>query len=212
MRVFILCTGRTGSSAFIKALQHCQNYSAGHESQTERLSSDRLEYPAMHIEADNRLSWQLALLYEKYGEDALYVHLTRNKEHVSSSLRSRFYQPHSIMDAFASGILKHTSGLLGQEERSFVSDYYVDCINSNIALFIKDRQNNMNIDMDHIERDFPVFWKRIDAVGSLDDAMEEFKAKHNRTSKRKLNLWMHVRSLISYEWKHFAMWLGLIKK
>ncbi len=56
MDVFVLCTGRCGSTTFIKACAHITNYTAAHESRTGLLGSDRLDYPGKHIEADNRLS------------------------------------------------------------------------------------------------------------------------------------------------------------
>ncbi|NND77496.1 MAG: hypothetical protein HKN39_04885 [Flavobacteriales bacterium] len=211
MRVFILCTGRTGSAAIIRALGHCTNYSAGHESQTTQLNANRLNYADDHIEADNRLSWQLALLYAQYGDEAFYVHLTRNKEKVVNSFANRFYQPASIMDAYSSGVMKRPSGLLNKEQRHFVTNDYVENVNANIAYFLKDRPNAMTIDLDQIDSDFPVFWEKIKAQGNLDAALAEFRSRHNKTGKRKLNFLLHMKSTIAYEWKHFAMWLGLIK-
>ena len=32
MRVFVLCTGRSGSTTFVRACQHIDNYTASHES------------------------------------------------------------------------------------------------------------------------------------------------------------------------------------
>jgi hypothetical protein len=60
--IFLLCTGRCGSSTFIKAASHIINYSAGHETQTQHLGQKRFDYANHHIEADNRLSWLLGRL------------------------------------------------------------------------------------------------------------------------------------------------------
>ena len=54
MRVFILCTGRTGSTTIIKAARHIKNYTADHESLARKFGEDRFKYPDNHIEADNQ--------------------------------------------------------------------------------------------------------------------------------------------------------------
>jgi len=68
MRVFILCTGRTGSTSIIEACKHISNYTADHESLAKVFGNQRLDYPDYHIEADNRLSWHLGALNKKYGD------------------------------------------------------------------------------------------------------------------------------------------------
>ncbi len=88
--VFILCTGRCGSSTFIRACKHITNYTASHESRISKGGYNRLQYPAHHIEADNRLSWFLGRLENKYGDDAFYVHLKRNIKDTAASLLRRY--------------------------------------------------------------------------------------------------------------------------
>ena len=73
--VFVLCTGRCGSTTFVQACQHIENYTASHESKISLLGDQRLEYSQNHIEVDNRLSWFLGSLDKKYGDNAFYVHL-----------------------------------------------------------------------------------------------------------------------------------------
>ena len=51
------------------------NFTAGHETRTNRLGAARLDYPDRHIEADNRLSFFLGKLNARWGDDAHYVHL-----------------------------------------------------------------------------------------------------------------------------------------
>jgi hypothetical protein len=65
--IFVLCTGRCGSTTFIKAAGHIRNYSAAHESRTEELGHARFAYPNFHIEADNRLSWLLGRVDTLFG-------------------------------------------------------------------------------------------------------------------------------------------------
>ena len=56
-RVFVLCTGRCGSTTFARAAAHATNFTAKHESRTYKLGAQRLAYPDNHIEVDNRLAW-----------------------------------------------------------------------------------------------------------------------------------------------------------
>ena len=90
MNVFVLCTGRCGSTTFIESCRHIRNFSCAHESRTRLLGNERLAYPPNHIEADNRLSWFLGRLDREYGDDAFYVHLVRNTKDVARSYARRF--------------------------------------------------------------------------------------------------------------------------
>ena len=65
MNIFILNTGRCGSTTFIKACEHIKNYTCAHESLLTEIGAQRFNYPQDHIEADNRLSWLLGRLDEK---------------------------------------------------------------------------------------------------------------------------------------------------
>jgi len=62
MKVFILCTGRTGSVTIMKACEHIKNFTSGHESLSKKFGNERFEYADNHIEGDNRLSWHLGEL------------------------------------------------------------------------------------------------------------------------------------------------------
>ena len=102
MNVFILNSGRCGSTTFIKACQHIDNYTASHESRIGIPGSARLEYPDQHIEADNRLSWFLGRLDREYGDNAFYVHLQREAEATRQSFARR--SQYGIMRAYREGI------------------------------------------------------------------------------------------------------------
>ena len=62
MNVFVLCTGRCGSVTLYKICKHIQNFTSGHES---RKKLD-FKYQENHIEIDNRLSWFLGRLDDKF--------------------------------------------------------------------------------------------------------------------------------------------------
>ena len=90
MNVFVLNTGRCGSTTFTKACKHITNYTSEHESRAGMLGKKHFNYPGNHIETDNRLCWFLGRLDEAYGNDAYYVHLKRNTKDVASSFAKRY--------------------------------------------------------------------------------------------------------------------------
>src|SRR6478752_1534731 len=89
MNVFILSTGRCGSTTLSRAFAHATNFTSGHET-LSHVPRARLDYPANHIESDNRLAFFLGALHEKYGDDAHWVHLTRDPDRVAGSYANRW--------------------------------------------------------------------------------------------------------------------------
>ncbi|MEA3462113.1 MAG: hypothetical protein U9R49_09555, partial [Bacteroidota bacterium] len=104
MRVFILCTGRSGSLAFSRACKAINNYTSDHEGRARRLGADRFAYPDQHIEADSRLVWFLGALDRDFGNDAFYVHLIRDKKKVVASYNRKWVRYGSIIKAYCEGI------------------------------------------------------------------------------------------------------------
>jgi len=178
MNIFVLCTGRSGSVTFINACSHITNYSSGHETRSGLLGEERLNYPGNHIEADNRLSWVLGRLEEKYGNNAIYIHLTRNSTEIAESFEKRFDS--GIIAAYSKVIL------LGSDSKNepiqFCMDY-VNTINANIKSFLKNKTNKMEFRLENAKDDFKIFWKMISAEGSLDAAIAEWDVKYNKTDK-----------------------------
>lgn len=114
MRVFILCAGRTGSTTIIRAFGHATNFTAGHESRADRIVA-RCEYPDQHIEADNRLVWFLGTLERLYGDDPLYVHLTRDRRAVIESHLARWNA--AVARSRPAWLLRHPRMLAGRTRR-----------------------------------------------------------------------------------------------
>ncbi len=175
MNVFILNTGRCGSTTFIEACRHITNYTAGHETRVHLLGPDRLAYPPNHIEADNRLSWMLGRLDTAYGDNAYYVHLTRDRNQVAASFARR--TDFGIMKAYREGILLHE----GQEQASAESlaQDYIDTVEANIAHFLKDKRHTMEFALENADADFRRFWNWIGATGEMDKALAEWNTRHN---------------------------------
>ena len=176
MNVFILNAGRCGSTTFIQACQHISNYKALHESRSTLTGEQRLAYPANHIEADNRLCWMLGRLERKFGNDAFYVHLSRDPRATANSFARRAH--FGIMQAYQTGIL-----LGGQEQTAQeIAFDYLDTVESNIAFFLKDKTDWMNFHLEMATTDFTRFWRRIGAEGDLEKALAEWKTRHNAST------------------------------
>ncbi|TDY03750.1 hypothetical protein [Thiohalophilus thiocyanatoxydans] len=179
MNVFILNTGRCGSTTFIKACNHITNFSSAHESRISALGSERLNYPKNHIEADNRLSWLLGRLDRIYGDNAIYVHLKRNNNDTAQSFTKRY--SYGIIKAYrGDGILMW---LPEDSDPMAVSLDYCDTVNSNIDLFLKDKTHKMDMNLESIEQDFIAFWKLIGAEGDMNAALAEFGTRHNASKQ-----------------------------
>lgn len=174
MNIFILNTGRCGSTTFIEACRHISNFSAGHESRIHLTGEQRLAYPANHIEADNRLSWLLGRLDRAYGNDAFYLHLRRNRTDTTASFARR--QHMGIMKAYREGILLNGDADPSAEE---IARDYIDTVESNIALFLRNKSHWMSFDLERAADDFSRFWQWIGAEGDLERALQEWQVSHN---------------------------------
>lgn len=178
--VFVLCTGRCGSVTFATASAHLSNYTAGHETRAAKILADRFAYPERHIEADNRLSWVLGGLGQKYDDtDVLYVHLQRDRDAVAHSYARRWDSKFnaSMIRAFGHGIVMRKQEW-PEERRVDVARHYVDTVTANIDEFLRNRPS-MTIHLESIAQDYPRFLDRIGAEGDLDTARGEWDVRHN---------------------------------
>jgi hypothetical protein len=174
MNVFILNSGRCGSTTFIRACSHITNYSSAHESRLHLTGDARLAYPDAHIEADNRLSWYLGRLDDAFGDKAFYVHLKRDTADTASSFARR--ADFGIMQAYREGIL--LGGEPGQGAMDIALDY-LDTVERNIAHFLADKTRKMTVELEQAKPQFPEFWQRIGAEGDLDAALREWDVAYN---------------------------------
>ena len=191
MNIFVLCTGRCGSTAFFHACRHMTNFSTSHEDKRSVLGKERFAYPENHIAVDYRLAWMLGRLDIAYGKNAFYVHLMRKPEDVARSF-ARMAQiertSSHVVDAFdLPDWLNHMGAPVWahmhvQAQKVFplsiVAEDMVRSINADIKMFLKDKEY-LTVRLENIEEDFPKFWGKIDAEGDLNAAMDEWHAKHN---------------------------------
>ena len=166
MRVFVLCTGRCGSVTLAKALEPATNYSIGHETLWGQVLPHRIDYPADHIEIDNRFAWLLGPLGERYPR-AFYVHLTRDPNRVARSFNRRW----------GNATMRGYRALSGLDEGLPTAMDYVNVVNSNIRHFIADKES-FTISLGD-DDDLRGLWTKIGAEGDLDEAVRLWNNVHN---------------------------------
>ncbi|MGR3463167.1 hypothetical protein [Limimaricola sp.] len=178
-RVIVLCTGRCGSTTLARACAHLDGWTAAHESRTHLTGPARLDYPARHIEVDNRLSWYLGRLARDIGDDAAYVHLTRDPEAVAQSFARRANQ--GILRAYRQDILTHTRWRQPKSPLIEQCRDHVDTVTANIEAFLATRRHVMRMRLENISADFDRFCDWIGATGDLGAARAELAHRHNAT-------------------------------
>jgi len=180
MNIFILSTGRCGSVTFIKACAHIQNFTSAHESNKGILGCKRLDYPDDHIESDNRLSWFLGRLEQKYGDSAFYVPLKRDQMETAISYSKRF-TAEFIIHAYSRGVYV---GLPNNTNDLEICLDYCNTVNANIEAFLQNKRNKMIFTLENAREDFQVFWKLIGAKGELSAAIAEWDITYNDSKSR----------------------------
>lgn len=186
--VFVLSTGRCGSLTFAKACEHFTNYTSGHETRAvDVIGPARFDYPPGHIESDNRLTWFLGQLAERFDDkETFYVHLQRDEEAVARSYLRRWASSHrsAIARVYGRELLMYAqpnslrSRVWPEDLRLAVCRSYVETVNSTIRHFVRER-NWMEVRLENIIEDFARFIDRIGAEGDLDAALHEWEIKHN---------------------------------
>ena len=177
MNVFVLCAGRCGSVSFSRACDHLTNFSSGHESLAVSVYGlDRFRYSDNHVEVDNRLSFFLGDLGERFP-DAVFVHLVRDSGAAAASLLKRWGEPEGIVHAFARGVLMRADEW-PERDRLGVCEFYVDTVNANIREFLVGREH-VTVRLENVKQDFAYFLDWVEAEGDLEGALAEWDVYHN---------------------------------
>ncbi|WNC72544.1 hypothetical protein RGQ13_00800 [Thalassotalea psychrophila] len=177
-QVFVIGTGRCGTTTFKQACTHIKNFTCAHESRVNQLGEERLNYPKFHIECDNRLSWFLGRLENQFDQNkVLYIHLLRDEHQVSESYKKRFING-LIMPAYTSGIYIDLPKHIEPFKLAIAKDY-VKTVKHNINSFLKDKPNQMTIDINNPKQSFIQFWQKVDANGDQKLALQELAKRFN---------------------------------
>lgn len=174
--VFVLGTGRCGTTTFMRACRHVTNFTAEHESRVNEIGAGRLAYPEQHIEADNRLSWFLGRLQETYGDRAFYVHMMRDEETVARSYLKRWKADHSIIYGYRTTIVPNPDAAL--PPLSVVRDM-CHTINANVTQFLADKPHKAVVRLEQAEADFAACWDSAGFEGDRAAALAEWSVPYN---------------------------------
>ena len=168
MNVFVLGTGRCGTKAFAAACREVSNYTAGHETRWQAPAHMRLAYPDQHIEVDNRLCWYLGQLLARYGEQAFYVHLRRDRDAVVRSFVRR--EEIGVMSVWP----RIMTTQAGTSMEDCAADY-VDAVTANLDLFIRERKHSQTIWIETAAEDVSEFAGRIGAMVDCEAAARHLR-------------------------------------
>lgn len=165
---------------FVRACQHLDNFTAGHETLASKIGTARFDYPDRHIEADNRLTWMLGQLALRFDDDdTFYVHLRRHDTEVAASFQRRWSAPNraGIIRAFAHGIVNRRADW-PDDQVLRVCEHYVDVVNANIEEFIRHRRHT-TMWLHELHDSLPPLLDELGATGDRTKLMNELDVRHN---------------------------------
>lgn len=174
--VFVLGTGRCGTTTFMRACRHVTNFTTAHESRVNQIGPDRLMYPENHIECDNRLSWFLGRLDEAYGDKAFYIHMMRDEEAVARSYLTRWKADHSIIYGYRTTIVPNPAATIPP---FMVVRDMCQTINANVAQFLADKPHKAVVRLEQAEQDFAACWDMAGFEGDRVAALAEWNVPYN---------------------------------
>jgi hypothetical protein len=176
--VFVIGSGRCGSSTFAKACSHISNWTTAHESHNKLYGYQRFDYPAKHIEVDTLLCWRLGELLSRFP-DALYVHLMRDPIAVANSWAGR---RRGVLKFWWRCIIgRWTIMNVPDDEVMPVAIDMVQAVTANIRFALKDAQH-VTIWIENPRSAFEQFWNMIDGNGDFNAAVAELNVPRNVSS------------------------------
>jgi len=184
MNVFVLCTGRCGSTTFSKACGHITNYTSGHQTHVSNrivhLRELSVYHPDNHIEVSPHLTHRLGWLDQCYADKPVfYVHLKRDTEAVAFSYYRKFKRRHQGLAAAWWHITGRPKYLNPDGREAWPPTFMdmVETLNLNIKTFLKSRRH-ITIDIEDPDDGFRDFWDEIGAEGDLTAALNEFNTRY----------------------------------
>ncbi len=181
MKVFVVGTGRCGTTTFVYACKHITNYKCVHE-QPVTSSGGSIKFPMETernvIYVDPRLSFAMPLI----PNDAFIVHLRRKREEVINSWikRGKNWGPRAwLFTAF------HWPAPSFSECCALCYDVMVRNIEAELALRESCGQRiSMTLHLESIKTRWMDFWRTIKAEGDYKESLAEWDRKHNATPTR----------------------------
>lgn len=177
MRIFVLSTGRSGTTTFARACSHITNYTSGHETKASQWRK-RLAFPDQHIEVDHRLAHFLGTLDKRYGDEPIYVHLRRDPEQTAASWSVRKHRA-GQMRTWPPAVVYMGDGWPSDLTHLQAARIMVQTMIDNIELFLRDKTKVHEIWIENPRQTFDDFWDAIDAEGDRNKAHAELRVRHN---------------------------------
>ena len=168
MRIFVVGTGRCGSSTFYQACKTITNYTCGHETFAGQVHN--FEYLDNHIEVAVQNVQALALLQNKYPNNMI-VQLIREPK---GCIQSLFEQCPEYLKAWSFQVYLTT------EVTEKVAEAYYHCVNQHIAKI----PNLVTVRVDDLEWFWARFIQSIGAECDMEQAQKILSRKYNPGSKR----------------------------
>lgn len=164
MNVFFISPGRTATTTISEAFSHVPGFTSSHESLVQELGEYRVDYPENHFECDNRLTWFLPRLTEKYGDsvDSLLVIVKRHRSQIAASYDQR-WDKINIMKSYSQGILLRPLSANNIQ----VCEDYVDNVYEQLEFAVPRWKNVITMDLSMPE---PAIRQVCAFVGSADVA------------------------------------------
>jgi hypothetical protein len=181
-RVFVVGTGRCGTTAFARACEHITNYTVAHESHAGVVGWERLCYPDRWIEVDPHLAWTLPLIMERYPL-ALYVHLWRPESDVVASWLRRGIDPHGGPAPLIDVMFQTRCVGLSESDYEVALRVLYRSVMRQIEFNLEhEGVRSVRYAIHHADEWWPSFCWLIGAEGDLEAGRAEFERRHNATA------------------------------
>lgn len=181
--VFIVGTGRCGTTTFARACHWITNYSSGHETTVGVTSWEKkLRFGPKHIESDPHIVWYFPQILRKYPQ-ALYVHLKRNRDDVVKSWLNRYSDITRGPEGYVNLHFQCNppySKLLPENKRRALGVFYDSIIGHiEFAFATLPPEQTRTYQLEQLDQQFPEFWRYIEAQGDLENAILTCRKRHN---------------------------------
>lgn len=163
MNIFVVGTGRCGTTSFAEACRYMSSFTVGHET-----NAVGLRYPTNHIEVNSQLTWRTPALIQKYPE-ALWVHLIRERESCAESIAQMGG------GSVVAGLQQLYPSLYPDDPLEAARIFY-DMANDVIVATIPRRKI---LFLETIQEEWPSFWKWACAEGDYDGSLASWSVKKN---------------------------------
>ena len=175
MNIFVLSTGRAGSTTFSKACAHLDNYTVSHGCKFTNACDLTFNYPDNHIAVDNRFVDHLNTLNNLYQKDVLYIILHRNLKEQAESLKKLDEKNKYLSLDSCEGVLSYEDYLIKQDEK--IADFLYT--NYELPYRYKVEHNFLDFNLSLAKDNFDYFWHLINGKGNLTEALDEWDIKYN---------------------------------